>query len=170
MFFDIDVLYYEMKDFDKNEEQKTLRWIFFNNDIINKSLVDDIRYSDNDLKFSVKKGSEIKTALTQYLKQTQEQAKTILERLLDLTQIIPSQPDTLISADDYNFNAKYSFKNFEDESVSEEIKERMRKFNNCVYKLKGIVEDVKFINELINNINEGKNYRLPINIITQLEL
>jgi hypothetical protein len=120
-----------------------------------------------------KKGSEIKEKLQLERVKAGQALISVSEKLINLKKEIGIEP---VSIDYDEKESIDSLKTYEYEqmnqneggSVSKEVTSKMREYNNCAYKYKTLKKEVKFLNTLIEGIQDGKTYELSVRVLSEL--
>ena len=158
---------------DWQDRKKSLEF-YFNNDV-EKSLVSDIAYSNSDLSFITKKGEEIKNKLEDQKGLLIQSLAFCLPKLSPLIEKIGCEPQEKQDSDlemlRYGYSQIYPSSNGDKVCCDTEIEDCskfMREYNELLWKISYLKSDLKGINTIIQNIKENKEYKLPINIATQI--
>ena len=162
----------EMKK-DWQDRKKSLEFYFTND--VEKSLVSDIAYSNSDLSFITKKGEEIKNKLEDQKGLLIQSLAFCLPKLSPLIEKIGCEPQERQDSDlemlRYGYSQIYPNSSNDEkcyDSGEVEIPKLMREYNELLWKISYLKNDLKGINTIIQNIKDNKDYKLPINIATQI--
>lgn len=155
---------------EKREIQKSLNF-FILNELENSELG------------SVKiKGSELKEKLLVHKGIYIHEISMCIRKMSKLVKEINIEPEKFdpdSSILTYNYNQIYSDNNkvindnisdveIEHEDKIDDKEEKMREYNNHVYKLRNYKKELMFLNNMIENIKENKEYNLPLRVVTHL--
>ena len=158
---------------DWQDRKKSLEFYFTND--VEKSLVSDIAYSNSDLSFITKKGEEIKNKLEDQKGLLIQSLAFCLPKLSPLIEKIGCEPqekqDNELELLRYGYSQIYPDSRDNDkcyDSAEEGTSKLMREHNELLWKISYLKNDLKGINIIIQNIKETKEYKLPINIATQI--
>ena len=158
---------------DWQDRKKSLEFYFTND--VEKSLVSDIAYSKSDLSFITKKGEEIKNKLEDQKGLLIQSLAFCLPKLSPLIEKIGCEPKEKQDLDlellRYGYSQIYPNSSNDEKclgSDEEGTPKLMREYNELLWKISYLKNDLKGINTIIQNIKDNKEYKLPINIATQI--
>ncbi len=154
---------------DWQDRKKSLEF-YFNNGV-EKSLVSDIAYSNSDLSFITKKGEDIKNKLEDQKGLLIQSLAFCLPKLSPLIEKIGCEPqekqDNELELLRFGYSQIYT--NSEgSQNEATDVQKLMREYNELFWKISYLKNDLKGINTIIQNIKDNKEYKLPINIATQI--
>ena len=155
---------------DYEDRKKSLEFYFSNN--IEKSVISDLSYQTDLNQVSIK-GTEIKDKLLVQKGITIESITACIEKIQSLHKEIGIDPQEL---DEYTKGMKkYSYSQIypqtSDNVLEPPINEpcnKMREYNNHVWKLSSLRKDLDSVRLMVSNIKENKEYKLPIHVASQL--
>lgn len=150
---------------DKIERVKSINYALNTN--IEKSIVSDITYSDTDLKYISKNGSEIRSKLDEERFRLGLVLAEIKLRKTKLIKEIGFEPEK----NNYSFEGEEKQPNtygYEKIKESEELSEKMREYNRCVDKSIYMGREFKVLKTILDGIKDKKDYKLNINIASKL--
>lgn len=154
---------------DWQDRKKSLEFYFTND--VEKSLVSDIAYSNSDLSFITKKGEDIKSKLEDQKGLLIQSLAFCLPKLSPLIEKIGCEPQEKQEGElemlRYGYSQIYPNTENSNNEVSD-VQKLMREYNDLLWKISYLKNDLKGINTIIQNIKENKEYKLPINIATQI--
>jgi len=142
---------------------------FLLSESINKSLMDDVSYNAGDLNIITKTGKEIKEKLEDYWAELTGQVVMKAEELKNLQENIEVEPGMNFNHTGNHLSETMKIFDYPTKENSEpEIRNKMTKYNNCIHSLTQTRDEMKRVKTIINNIDEKKKVRLPLNIASKL--
>jgi hypothetical protein len=167
------------KDYD--DRKASVIWALTDGNDIEKGIASDLMYSDSELKYVTKKGSEIKEKIvTAKANEAVKLAEIGIKLKLLRSEIGVDPEGDDVSGIGDNYKKRYSYKQmYPDNTVnnltgnvsatnSEDVVKKMREYNNCVYKFHNCQRELKTLGTIVDGIKEKKDYKLHIRIATEL--
>lgn len=155
---------------DYEDRKKSLEFYFSNN--IEKSAISDLSYQ-TDLNQVPVSGIDIKNKLLVQKGITIESITVCIDKIQSLYKEIGVDPEEL---DEYTVGMKkYSYSQIYPqtsnsclESPVNESCNKMREYNNHVWKITSLRKDLDSVRLMVSNIKENKEYKLPVHVASQL--
>lgn len=154
---------------EREDRKKSLEHYFSNTADINKGIASDIVWNVPELAFVNKKGKEIKEKLEQQKGCIIQLMASLGAKLTLLSGKLEEKPNSFekdSEAARYGYEQIYSADS--NQSIDNPNAKEMREYNNLTWQLCDAKNEIKAISTIISNIKEEKEYKLPINISTQL--
>ena len=147
-----------MIDVDIKDKRKSVESYF------EKGAVSDLMYSDNSLNKVKKIGSEIKDKLALHRVMLAEKLISLTGKLNSVSSEITEQPED----ESLNGHLRYCHKQIYKNGDLNTGNDKMRQYNNIMYKKEEVVQEIKYINTLMSSIDDSKKYDLPLKLASDL--
>ena len=152
------------------QDRKKSLDFYFNNEI-NKSVASDISYEVPELSIVSKKGDEIKKRLESQKELLINSISKCVTKMSEILGEIEEKPNEYENTESTIKKFGYS-QIYSKDGVGVGIESpnacKMREYNNCVWFLKEQSCELNKLNLIISNVKENKEYKLPLNIASQL--
>lgn len=151
-----------------DDRKKSLEYYFSNPVDINKGIASDIAWNVPELSVCLKKGKEIKVKLEEQKGLLVQKMASLAAKLAMVAGKIEQKPESFEKDEiaRYGYNQIYSSDSVQ--CIDNEGAKEMREYNNLTWQLCDLKNEMKTLSTIISNIKDEKEYKLPINISTQL--
>lgn len=152
------------------QDRKKSLDFYFNNDI-NKAIASDISYQVPELSIVSKKGDEIKKRLETQKELLINSISRCVTKMSEILGDIEEKPSEYEGDEStikkFGYSQIYG-KDIAGMGVETPNANKMREYNNSVWFLKEQSCELNKLNLIISNVKETKEYKLPLNIASQL--
>lgn len=151
-----------------DDRKKSLEYYFANPVDISKGIASDIAWNVPELAVCLKKGKEIKVKLEEQKGLLVQKMASLAAKLTMVADKIEQKPESFEKDEiaRYGYNQIYSSDSVQ--CIDNEGAKEMREYNNLTWQLCDSKNEMKTLSTIISNIKDEKEYKLPINISTQL--